>query len=125
VNSVLSGLVSISLAPDPSTHDDPSMNSVHDSCGVSITDASGGASSSFSMRKSVRIWPFTDVRSRYVILCSPSMTLHFCNFPATLGRDITCLTGWSVMTTMGYAWKYLRNLLEAQTKAKTSFSIGV
>nr|GFD33045.1 hypothetical protein [Tanacetum cinerariifolium] len=29
---------------------------------VSIIDASGGASSGFSMRKSARIWPFTDFR---------------------------------------------------------------
>ncbi|GKF59303.1 hypothetical protein Tco_0176089, partial [Tanacetum coccineum] len=79
VNSVPSGLVSISPAPDPSTHDDPSVNSVHGSCGVSITDASSGPS----------------------------------QMSAT------------VMTTMGYAWKYLRNLLVAQTSARTSFSIGV
>nr|GEX09043.1 hypothetical protein [Tanacetum cinerariifolium] len=124
-NSVPSGLVSISPAPDPSTHDDPYVNSVHDSCGVSITDASGGVSSSFSTRKSARILYFTDFRGRYVILCSPSMMLYFCNRPATSGRDITCLMGWSVMTTMGYVWKYLRSLLAAQTSARTSFSIGV
>nr|GFA34183.1 hypothetical protein [Tanacetum cinerariifolium] len=125
VNFVPFGLVSISPAPDPSTHDDPSVNSVHGSYGVSITDASGGASSGFSTRKSARIWPFTDVRGQYVILCSPSMTLYFCNRLATSGRDITCLMGWSVMTIMRCAWKYLRNLLAAQISARTSFSIGV
>nr|GEZ43262.1 hypothetical protein [Tanacetum cinerariifolium] len=52
------------VAPDPSTHDDPSVNSVHSSCGVSIIDASSRASSGFSTRKSDRIWPFTDVRGR-------------------------------------------------------------
>nr|GEV89283.1 hypothetical protein [Tanacetum cinerariifolium] len=62
VNFVPSDLVSISPAPDPSTHNDPSVNSVYGSCGVSITDASGEASSGFSTRKSARIWPFTDVR---------------------------------------------------------------
>nr|GEW28592.1 hypothetical protein [Tanacetum cinerariifolium] len=125
VNSVPFGLVSISPAPDPSTHDDPSVNSIHGSYRVSITDASSEASSGFSTRKSARIWPFTDVHSRYVILCSPSMTLYFCNRLAKSGRDITCLMGWSVITMMGCAWKYLRNLLAAQTSTKTSFSIGV
>nr|GEY03539.1 hypothetical protein [Tanacetum cinerariifolium] len=55
VNSVPYGLVSISPAPELSTHDDPSVNSLHGSCGVSIIDASGGASSTFSTRKSPRI----------------------------------------------------------------------
>nr|GEU90706.1 hypothetical protein [Tanacetum cinerariifolium] len=64
VNSVPSGLVSISPVPDPSTHDDPSVNSVYGSCGVSITNASGGASSGFSTRKSARIWLFINVRGR-------------------------------------------------------------
>nr|GFB99997.1 hypothetical protein [Tanacetum cinerariifolium] len=114
-----------SPAPDPSTHDDPFVNSVHGSYGVSITDASGGVSSGFSTRKSARIWSFTDVYGRHVILCSPSMMLYFCNRHATSGRDITCLMGWSVMTTMGCAWKYLCNLLAAQTSARTSFFIGV
>nr|GFC88474.1 hypothetical protein [Tanacetum cinerariifolium] len=50
-----SGLVSIRPAPDPSTHDDPSVNNVHGSCGVSITDASSEASFGFSTRKSARI----------------------------------------------------------------------
>nr|GFB03028.1 reverse transcriptase domain-containing protein [Tanacetum cinerariifolium] len=64
VNSVPSRLVSIRLAPDPSIHDDPFVNSVHGSYGVSNTDASGGASSDFSKRKSAWIWPFTYVHGR-------------------------------------------------------------
>nr|GEU79384.1 hypothetical protein [Tanacetum cinerariifolium] len=125
VNSVPSGLVSISPTPDPSTHDDPSVNSIYGSCRVLITDVLGEASFGFSTRKSARIWPFTDVCGWYVILCSPSMMLYFFNLPVTSGRDITCLMGWSMMTTMGCAWKYLRNLLAAQTGVRTSFSIGV
>nr|GEV62361.1 copia protein [Tanacetum cinerariifolium] len=93
VNSVPSGLVSISPAPDPSTHDDPSVNSVHGSCRVSITDSQ------------VKRHPASQQGS-------------------LLGCDITCLMGWSVMTTIGCAWKYLCNLLAAQTSARTSFSIG-
>nr|GEV28722.1 hypothetical protein [Tanacetum cinerariifolium] len=124
VNFVPSGLVSISPTPDPSTHDDPFVNSVYSSCRVLIIGVSGRVSFGFSTRKSARICPFTDVRGRYVILCSPSTTLYFCNRPATSGRDINCLMGWSVMTTMGYAWKYLRNLLVAKTSGSTSFSIG-
>ncbi|GKF69125.1 hypothetical protein Tco_0202182, partial [Tanacetum coccineum] len=64
VNFVPSGLVSIRLAPDLSTHDDPSVNSVYGSCGVSTTNVSGGASFGFSIRKSARICPFTDVLGR-------------------------------------------------------------
>nr|GEW10116.1 hypothetical protein [Tanacetum cinerariifolium] len=64
VNFVPSGLVSISPAPDPSTYDDPSVNNVHGSCRVLITDAPGGASSGFPTRKSARIRPFTDVRGQ-------------------------------------------------------------
>nr|GEV51731.1 embryogenesis-associated protein EMB8-like [Tanacetum cinerariifolium] len=55
VNFVPSGFVSISPTPDPSKHDDPSVNSVYSSCEVSITDASGGASFGLSTRKSARI----------------------------------------------------------------------
>ncbi|GJV24924.1 hypothetical protein Tco_1377619 [Tanacetum coccineum] len=111
--------------PDLSTHDDPAVNNIHGSYGILITDVSGGASSGFSIRKSARICPFTDVLGRHVILCSPSIMLYFCNRPAISGRDIICLIGWSVITTMGCAWKYLRNLLAAKTSARTSFSIGV
>ncbi|GJU27038.1 hypothetical protein Tco_1165659 [Tanacetum coccineum] len=64
VNSIPFGLVSISPAPDPSTHDEPSVNSVHGSCGTSFTYVFAGTSSGFSTRKSARIWPFTDVRGR-------------------------------------------------------------
>nr|GEV14139.1 hypothetical protein [Tanacetum cinerariifolium] len=64
VNFVPTGLVSISPTPNPSAHDDPSINSVHGLCGVLITDAFGEVSSGFSVRKSARIWPFTYVRGR-------------------------------------------------------------
>nr|GFB12336.1 hypothetical protein [Tanacetum cinerariifolium] len=51
----------IKPAPDPSTHNDPFVNSVHDSCRVSTTEASGGLSSGISARKSARISPFINV----------------------------------------------------------------
>ncbi|GKA84419.1 hypothetical protein Tco_0806014 [Tanacetum coccineum] len=73
VNFVPSRLVSIKPAPDPSTHDDPSVNSVYGSCGGSTTDVSGGFSSGFSTRKSARICPFTDVLGRYTISSSFSL----------------------------------------------------
>ncbi|GKA19859.1 reverse transcriptase domain-containing protein [Tanacetum coccineum] len=111
--------------PDLSTHDDPAVNNIHGSYGILITDVSGGASFGFSIRKSARICPFTDVLGRHVILCSPSIMLYFCNRPAISGRDIICLIGWSVITAIGCAWKYLRNLLAVKTSARTSFSIGV
>ncbi|GKE43827.1 hypothetical protein Tco_1471111 [Tanacetum coccineum] len=40
------------------------MNNVHDSCGISIAGVSGKFSYGFSMRKSARICPFTDVLGR-------------------------------------------------------------
>ncbi|GKD01106.1 hypothetical protein Tco_1171380 [Tanacetum coccineum] len=61
VNSVPSGFVSISPAPDPSIHDDPSVNSVYDSYGISVAGVSGKFSSGFSTRRSARICPFTNV----------------------------------------------------------------
>ncbi|GJQ99146.1 putative nucleotidyltransferase, ribonuclease H [Tanacetum coccineum] len=125
VNFIPFGLVSIRSTPDLSTHDDPAVNNIHGSYGILITDVSGGASFGFSIRKSARICPFTDVLGRHVILCSPSIMLYFCNRPAISGRDIICLIGWSVITAIGCAWKYLRNLLAVKTSARTSFSIGV
>ncbi|GJR18292.1 hypothetical protein Tco_0966819 [Tanacetum coccineum] len=92
------------------------MNSVHDSGGVSTTDVSGGFSSGFFTRKFTSICPFIDVLGRYVILCSPIMTLHLCNLPATSGREIICLIGWSIITAMGCAWKILAALGQQRTR---------
>ncbi|GJY72846.1 hypothetical protein Tco_0477277, partial [Tanacetum coccineum] len=77
VNSSPSGLVRMSPAPDPSRHDDPSVNRVYDfgiasSAGASI----GGPSSSGLLAiKSAKIWPRIDdlfdglVRDYYHQIC--------------------------------------------------------
>ncbi|GJY46892.1 hypothetical protein Tco_0435955 [Tanacetum coccineum] len=88
-------------APDPSKHDDPSVNRIHGFGVTSLACASVDGPSSYGLSavKSAKTWPRIDV----------------------LG--LICLIGWSVTTTTGYAWKYHLNLLVACTSAKTSFSI--
>ncbi|GKD38905.1 hypothetical protein Tco_1259112, partial [Tanacetum coccineum] len=174
VNFVPSWLVSIKPAPDPSTHDDPSVNSVHGSCGVLTTDVSGGSSFGFSTKKSARISPFIDVLGRasaflFLLLgiwlmekvidplqdLASQVTLRpdpICAatrgqllLPHTYLIDISDVSGGAssgfidkeipkfvlsrcplaVITAIGCAWKYIRNLLAAKTSARTSFSIGV
>nr|GFA73191.1 hypothetical protein [Tanacetum cinerariifolium] len=61
VNSIPSGFVNMSLAPDPSTHDKPSVNNVHGSSWVSATDVLCRALLGISLRKSASIWPLIDV----------------------------------------------------------------
>ncbi|GJS63322.1 hypothetical protein Tco_0677886 [Tanacetum coccineum] len=81
VNSAPSGLVSIRPVPDPSIHDDPSVNSIHGSYGISFSDMSAEASSGFSTRKSVKIWPFTDVRGRIIRSRLLSLCSTVCRVP--------------------------------------------
>nr|GEW73708.1 hypothetical protein [Tanacetum cinerariifolium] len=97
VNSTPYGFVRMSLAPDPFRHDDPSVNRVHGSGIASSTCISmgGPSSSGLSAMTSAKTWPRIDVLSLW---------------------DKICLTGWSVMTAIGCAWKYLLNLLKACTK---------
>ncbi|GKD38190.1 hypothetical protein Tco_1258397 [Tanacetum coccineum] len=66
VNSTPSGFVSISPAPEPSTHDDSSMNNIHGSGSYSLSSigASSGSSSGRSTMKTARICPLTDVLGR-------------------------------------------------------------
>jgi hypothetical protein len=52
VNSIPSGSVRIRPAPDPSAHDDPSVNRIHGSCNSILLVASGVSVSGFSTMKS-------------------------------------------------------------------------
>ncbi|GKF61747.1 hypothetical protein Tco_0181801, partial [Tanacetum coccineum] len=63
MNSIPSEIVSISLAPEPSMHDDPSVNSIHgsESSSLSSIGVSGESSSGRSTMKSARICPLTEV----------------------------------------------------------------
>ncbi|GKF53709.1 hypothetical protein Tco_0160619, partial [Tanacetum coccineum] len=72
--------------------------------------------------KSAKISPFTDVLGLYCMSYSPSSILHFCSLPAISGLDNTCLIGWSVMTMIICAWKYLVSCLIACPKASANFS---
>ncbi|GJR02478.1 hypothetical protein Tco_0525462 [Tanacetum coccineum] len=103
------------------------MNSVYGS-GSSSSTSMGAAMESSSDRstmKFARICPLTDILGMYYMSYSPSSMLHFCSLPANSGFDSTCLIGWSVITTIGCAWKYHFSRLLACTKASTNFSTGV
>ncbi|GKE57580.1 hypothetical protein Tco_1496765, partial [Tanacetum coccineum] len=78
-------------------------------------------SSGFSTRKSATICPFTDILGRYVILCSPSMTLHFCNLPATSRRDIIFLMGCAAYEV---DWRLNRVSFSHQDRANCSMRGG-
>ncbi|GJS75409.1 protein kinase-like domain, concanavalin A-like lectin/glucanase domain protein [Tanacetum coccineum] len=103
--------------------DDPSVNSSGSSSSTSM-GAARELSSGRSTIKSAKICPLTDILGLYCMSYSPSSMLRFCNLPAISGFDSTCLIGWSVITTIGCAWKYLFSRLLACTKASTNFSTG-
>nr|GEV31637.1 retrovirus-related Pol polyprotein from transposon TNT 1-94 [Tanacetum cinerariifolium] len=67
VNFTPSGFVIISLAPEPSMHDETFVNSIHGSGSSSLSsmDVSGGSSSERSTMKSNKICPLTDVLGPY------------------------------------------------------------
>ncbi|GJT42008.1 hypothetical protein Tco_0941873 [Tanacetum coccineum] len=114
-------------ALEPSVKDDPSVNNIHgsgssSSASVVVTRES---SSGRSTMKSAKIYPFTDVPGLYCMSYSPSSILHFCSLPVISGLDNTCLIGWSVMTMIICAWKYLFSCLIACTKASANFSSDV
>nr|GEW86389.1 RNA-directed DNA polymerase, eukaryota, reverse transcriptase zinc-binding domain protein [Tanacetum cinerariifolium] len=55
----------MSPAPDPSTHDEPSVNNVHGSSWASATDVLCRSLLGVSLRKSASIWPLIDVLGLY------------------------------------------------------------
>nr|GEW08255.1 hypothetical protein [Tanacetum cinerariifolium] len=127
VSSIPSGFVIIKPTPEPSMHDDPSVDNIHGSGSsyLSSIDVSGVSSSRRSTMKSARICPFTDVLGRYGMSCSPSSNLYLSSLPVTSGLDSSCFIGRSVITTIVCTWKYLFNRLLAVTKESISFSIRV
>nr|GEV51152.1 hypothetical protein [Tanacetum cinerariifolium] len=112
--------------PEPSMQDDPFVNNIHGSRSSSLTSMimTMESSSGRPTMKSAKIYPFTDVLGMYCMSYSPSSILDFCILPTKSGFDSTCLIGWSVMTMIGCAWKYLFSLLLACTRDNTNFSIG-
>lgn len=93
MNSIPSGFVRIRPAPDPSTHEDPSVNRIQGSCRSVLVADVGLSLSGFSTIKSAKICPLIAVRGLYEMLYSPSSTLHFCKRPDVSGLEITCLIG--------------------------------
>ncbi|GKE88679.1 hypothetical protein Tco_1566154 [Tanacetum coccineum] len=63
VNFIPSEFMIIRPAPEPSMHDDPSVNSIHGSGSSSLSSMGvfGGSSSGCSTMKSDKIFPLTDV----------------------------------------------------------------
>nr|GEW85279.1 hypothetical protein [Tanacetum cinerariifolium] len=80
--------VSIRPAPEPSTQDDPSVNSVYGykSSSSASMGASRGLSFERSTKKSTKIYHLNDVLGLYCMSYSPSSMLHFCNLPAISGH---------------------------------------
>ncbi|GKG26434.1 hypothetical protein Tco_0399580 [Tanacetum coccineum] len=121
VNSTPYRLVSISLAPEPSIQDDPSVKRVQGSgaSSGSVISSSGDSSSGRSTIKSANICPLIAVIGLYWISYPSSSNFHFSILPEISELDISCFIGWSVITTIVCAWKYLFSRLLALSKANT------
>ncbi|GJS75348.1 hypothetical protein Tco_0725229 [Tanacetum coccineum] len=127
VNSAPSSFVNISPALESSTQDDPSVNKVYGSgsSSGSVMSSSGDSSSGRSIMKSANIFPLIAVLGLYWISYPSSSNFHFSILPEISELDKSCFIGWSVITTIVCAWKYLFSRLLAMSKANTSFSMGV
>nr|GEX79175.1 integrase, catalytic region, zinc finger, CCHC-type, peptidase aspartic, catalytic [Tanacetum cinerariifolium] len=92
VNSTPFGFVTIRPAPEPSMHDDPSVNSIHgsESSSSSSMGVSGWSSSGRFTIKSARICHLTDVLGLYWMLCSSGSKLHLISLSVTSEFDIIC-----------------------------------
>ncbi|GJX84533.1 hypothetical protein Tco_0335307 [Tanacetum coccineum] len=112
---------------EPSTQDDPSVNKVHGSgsSSGSVMSSFGDSSSGRSIIKSANIYPLIAVLGLYWISYPSSSNFHFSILPEISELDSSCFIGWSVITTIVCAWKYLFSRLLALSKANTSFSKGV
>ena len=73
--------------------------------------------------KSATICPFITVRGQYCTSNSLSLIAHKANLPAASGLLITLFKGWSIRTTIVWAWKYGLSFRAAVISAKANFSI--
>ena len=73
--------------------------------------------------KSAIICPFTAVRGRYYTSNSLSSIAHKAILPATSRLLIALFKGWSIRTTIVWAWKYGLSFRAAVISAKANFSI--
>lgn len=67
MNSIPSGLIRIRPAPDPSTHEDPSVNRIQGSCRFVLVVEVGLSVSGFSTMKLANIYPLSAWSIRDVI----------------------------------------------------------
>ena len=73
--------------------------------------------------KSATICPFTAVHGRYCTLNSLSSIALKAILPVASGLLIALFKGWSVRTTIVWAWKYGLSFRAAIISAKANFSI--
>ena len=73
--------------------------------------------------KSATICPFTAVRGRYCTSNLLSSIAHKAILPVASGLLITLFKGWSIRTTIVWAWKYGLSFRAAVISAKANFSI--
>ena len=73
--------------------------------------------------KSATICPFIAVHGRYCTSNSLSSITHKAILPTASGLLIALFKGWSVRTTIVWAWKYGLSFRAAVISAKDNFSI--
>ena len=73
--------------------------------------------------KSTRAYALMAILGWYLMSNWLSLIAHWTILPATSGLFMDFLIGWSVITKMGFAWKYGRNLYEATINANAIISI--
>ena len=73
--------------------------------------------------KSATICPFTAVRGRYYTSNSLSSIAHKAILLAASGLLIALFKGWSIRTTIVWAWKYGLSFHAVVISAKANFSI--
>lgn len=92
--------------------EDSSLNTTH----IKV----GGVNSAW---KFVNVCAFNAFFSSNIISNSDSSIDHLVILSVKSGRNKTCFSSWSVLTTIGWAKKYLNNFLETTIRASTTFSI--
>ncbi|MCI24230.1 hypothetical protein A2U01_0045413, partial [Trifolium medium] len=103
-------------APLPLLLEDPPVNAVHVVQGFVLPSVS-------SAKKSVKTWAFNAFCGSNDMSNSNNSTDHLVIRPARSGMKSTCFRGWSVLTMMECARKYLLSFLAAVIKARATFSI--
>ena len=115
-----SGAVMTTLTPSLFYVDEPSVCIVHRSISLVRLSSSGRVNSAM---KSTKAYALMVVLRWYSISNWLSSIAHWTILPAASGLFMDFLMGWSVITEMGFAWKYSLNLRDATINANAIFSI--